>query len=133
MKKLLGALGALALIALAALAGGCSAVTFDPSSKVETVRILATSADKPYAAPGDTVHMQVLAFDGRPMPAAPMNVYWGSERVHQSSGRRLLRLLPARAGLPTPHGSRAVSRPRHGFFFPDAHDGYLVARRQRRR
>lgn len=73
MKKLLGALGVLPLIALA---GGCSAVTFDPSSKVETVRILATSADKPYAAPGDTVHMQVLAFDGRPMPAAPMNVYW---------------------------------------------------------
>ncbi len=62
--------------ALVGLIGACNAVTFDPSSKVETVRILATSADKPYAVPGDTVHMQVLAFDGRPSPATPMSVYW---------------------------------------------------------
>jgi hypothetical protein len=63
-------------MALALLACACSAVSFDPESKVETVRILATSADKPYAAPGDTVNMQVLAVDGRPSPLAPMNVYW---------------------------------------------------------
>jgi|HubBroStandDraft_1064217.scaffolds.fasta_scaffold210739_2 hypothetical protein len=70
MKKVVGALG------LTALAVGCNAATFDPSSKVETVRILATSADEPYAAPGETVHMQVLAFDGRPTRVEPMNVYW---------------------------------------------------------
>lgn len=77
MKRALGTLVAyLRGSAFVGLVGACNAVTFDPSSKVETVRILATSADEPYAAPGDTVHMQVLAFDGRPSPASPMNVYW---------------------------------------------------------
>jgi hypothetical protein len=65
-----------AFVVFAALAGGCDSQTFDPESKIESVRILATAADKPYAAPGDTVNMTVLAFDGRPSPSAPMNVYW---------------------------------------------------------
>jgi hypothetical protein len=77
MKRAVGAFASwLGGPALVGLVGACNAVTFDPPSKVETVRILATSADEPYAAPGATVHMQVLAFDGRPLPAAPMNVYW---------------------------------------------------------
>jgi hypothetical protein len=40
------------------------------------VRILATQADKPYAAPGDTVRMQILAFDGRTTKQAPMRISW---------------------------------------------------------
>ncbi len=43
------------------------------------MRLLAISADKPYAAPGDTVNMTALAFDARPPvtpPATPMQVYW---------------------------------------------------------
>jgi hypothetical protein len=54
----------------------CRSAQFDPASKVEAVRILATRADEPYAKPGDTVNMEVLAFDGRPNKPAPMNVYW---------------------------------------------------------
>lgn len=54
----------------------CRQGDFDPASKVEAVRILATRADKPYAQPGDTVNLEVLAADGRPQKPAPMNVYW---------------------------------------------------------
>ena len=59
-----------------AMAFGCRAATFDPPSKIESVRIFAMRADKPYAKPGDTVNMEVLAYDGRPAKAAPMKVYW---------------------------------------------------------
>jgi hypothetical protein len=62
--------------ALVALAAACNSSTFDPPSKIESVRILATAADKPYAAPGDTVNMTVLAVDGRSSQPAPMNLYW---------------------------------------------------------
>jgi hypothetical protein len=65
--------GALWLLALGA---GCAAPNFDPVSKVQTVRILATMADRPYATPGDTVNMTLLAYDGRPSRPAPMNLYW---------------------------------------------------------
>jgi hypothetical protein len=61
---------------VAALAFGCRGAVFDPASKVEAVRILATRADKPYAKPGDTVNLEVLAFDGRRDKPAPMKVYW---------------------------------------------------------
>jgi hypothetical protein len=54
---------------------GCG-TSFDPASLVESVRLLAISADKPYAAPGDTVSMQVLAYDGRAQKPAPMQVFW---------------------------------------------------------
>jgi hypothetical protein len=49
---------------------------FDPSSKVASVRILATRADKPYARPGDTVLMELLAADGRRDPTRPMALSW---------------------------------------------------------
>jgi hypothetical protein len=69
----------LSLLALASVAlAGCGN-PFDPANLVESVRLLAVSADKPYAAPGDTVKMTALAFDGRPPvtpPLAPMTVYW---------------------------------------------------------
>jgi hypothetical protein len=58
-----------------AAASGCGN-NFDPQSKVESVRILATRADKPYAKPGDTVSLEVLAYDGRPNPTSPMSVAW---------------------------------------------------------
>ncbi len=72
----------LSLLALASGASvaycGCGS-PFDPANLVESVRLLAISADKPYAAPGDTVNMSALAFDARPPvtpPATPMTVYW---------------------------------------------------------
>jgi hypothetical protein len=71
------ALRACVLLASSAVAG-CGA-DFDPASLVESVRILAIQADKPYPAPGDTVTMTALAVDGRPpaTPApSPMVMYW---------------------------------------------------------
>ncbi len=66
-----------ALLAAAALS--CSSTTFDPASKVESVRVLAVSADRPYVAPGDRVTLDVLAYDGRrspPSPSVPMTLSW---------------------------------------------------------
>jgi len=59
-----------------ALLGSCGNSNYDPPSKVESVRILATRADKPYALPGDKVTFEVLAFDGRSKKPVPMNLYW---------------------------------------------------------
>jgi hypothetical protein len=70
-----------ARIALASLAlSGCG-TNFDPPSLVESVRLLAIRADKPYAAPGDTVTMTALVYDNRKPPQPPevllpMQVYW---------------------------------------------------------
>jgi hypothetical protein len=54
----------------------CSSTTFDPESKVQSVRIIATQADKPYALPGDRVALQVLAVDKRATQPRPMEVFW---------------------------------------------------------
>jgi len=63
------------LLAHAAAAPGCGK-DFDPENRVASVRVLATRVDKPYAAPGDTVSVEVLAFDGRKDKPAPMEVFW---------------------------------------------------------
>jgi hypothetical protein len=68
-----------AFIALAAGIGAaaCSEPDFDPASRVASVRLLASQADAPFARPGEPVHVQVLAADGRAGPvAAPMRVFW---------------------------------------------------------
>src|SRR4051794_17218690 len=49
----------LSALALLSACGG----DFDPGSRVTTLRILAVKADVPYAAPGQTVHLDALAFD----------------------------------------------------------------------
>ena len=63
---------------LLALAGvlACTNVDFEPASHVASVRILAARADTPYAAPGDTVELEVLAADGRKAQPAPMKIFW---------------------------------------------------------
>jgi hypothetical protein len=71
--------GPLPILVLAtALVSGeaCRSAQFDPASKVESVRILATRSDKPYAKPGDTVNMEVLAADDRLDKTVPMTVQW---------------------------------------------------------
>jgi hypothetical protein len=50
--------------------------TFDPPSHIDSVRILATRADSPYARPGDHVEVEVLAVDGRSTAPEPMHVYF---------------------------------------------------------
>jgi len=59
--------------------GGCTANDFDPYSKVESVRILATRMSQPSPAPGDTVDLDVLAFDGRQDRTHPMQLFWFPE------------------------------------------------------
>jgi hypothetical protein len=68
------ALGRCPPLLFAALAG-CGN-NFDPVSKVESVRILASRADKPYAKPGDNVELELLAVDGRSDQSRPMAVFW---------------------------------------------------------
>jgi hypothetical protein len=54
---------------------GCG-TKFTSESLVDTVRILAVRADQPYALPGATVSMDMLAFDGRPTQPEPMVTSW---------------------------------------------------------
>jgi hypothetical protein len=49
---------------------------FEAPSVVDSVRIFATRADKPFAKPGDTVNLEVLAYDGRADRTRAMNLYW---------------------------------------------------------
>lgn len=54
--------------ALSASIAACGS-DFDPASRVTTTRILAVSADRPYAAPGEEVSLRALGHDpgGRPI------------------------------------------------------------------
>jgi hypothetical protein len=64
------------LVLVCASLMGCGLSDFDPSSKILTVRVLASKADKPYAPPGATVTVEVLAYDGRKTRPEPMKIYW---------------------------------------------------------
>lgn len=64
--------GLLLLVAALASCGN----DFDPVSKVNSVRILASRADHPYARPGDPVQLELLAVDGRPERPTPMGLFW---------------------------------------------------------
>jgi hypothetical protein len=68
----------LALAASAAWLVSCGPTGFADEALVNGVRILATRADLPYAKPGDTVTLSVLAVDGRTRAPGqePMVVYW---------------------------------------------------------
>jgi len=67
-----------AALGLLVLAGGasCAPSGFADPTIINTVRILASSADQPYAAPGADVNLQVLAYDGRTSKPEPMTIYW---------------------------------------------------------
>jgi hypothetical protein len=54
----------------------CSPAAFESQTIVDTVRIFASRASEPHAKPGDTVKLEVLAYDGRPNPPEPMTIYW---------------------------------------------------------
>lgn len=65
----------LAVLVCAVVTDGCS-TKFTPQSLIDSVRILAVRADQPYAPPGATVNLDLLAFDGRPTQPAPMVISW---------------------------------------------------------
>ena len=100
---------------------GCKAPSFAPVSLVDSVRILATHADEPYAAPGDTVHMRVLAFDGRLDPPSPMNVAWLPVPCVDPPGDDYFECFPAFAGVIQPGidlGPQLVSGTTFSFQMP---------------
>jgi len=70
-----GGLAAVVLTALAC-AVSCSNVDFEPANHLASVRILAVRADNPYAAPGETVELEVLAVDARKAKPSPMKISW---------------------------------------------------------
>ena len=49
---------------------------FAPQTLVASVRIIVTRSDKPFAKPGDTVSLEALVVDQRPVKARPMKNYW---------------------------------------------------------
>jgi hypothetical protein len=66
------------VLAIAWWSSSCAPKDFLGESTVNSVRVLASSSDQPFAQPGAVVNLAVLAFDGRP-PAqrtVPMNVDW---------------------------------------------------------
>jgi hypothetical protein len=54
----------------------CAPSGFADPTQIESVRILASSADTPYAKPGSQVTVHVLAFDNRSSKPAPMTISW---------------------------------------------------------
>src|ERR1700759_5123714 len=52
----------------------CSS-NFDPGSRVTSLRVLAVRADHPFAAPGESVALEALAFDPRE-GTRPLNFGW---------------------------------------------------------
>ncbi len=82
MKRALGralagawALGICGIVMAGPLAA-CGGAGFDPISKIDSVRLFAAKADKPYAKPGEVVNLDVLAYDGRANPTRPMRHYF---------------------------------------------------------
>lgn len=72
-RRALGAIACGALLAKAA-APGCAAGN-DPPSKINSLRVLAVTADKPYAAPGEEVHFSMDLHDGGEA-GRPIQITW---------------------------------------------------------
>jgi hypothetical protein len=68
-------------IALSVLLCACSD-DFDPGSLVAKLRLLAVSADKPFALPGDSVHLEALAYDPQ---ARAISWGWGTCEADEST------------------------------------------------
>jgi hypothetical protein len=64
------------LVSLGALAALGCAPTFEPQSKIQSLRVLAVQKDKPYAHPGETVTLRMLLADGATDAPRPVQVLW---------------------------------------------------------
>lgn len=65
-----------ALVAAMGVTIACGGGGFDPQSKVDSVRLFAIKADKPYTMPGETVTLEALYVDGRREKPRPLKNYW---------------------------------------------------------
>jgi hypothetical protein len=69
-------LGPLSLAIGGLWSSSCAPGGFADPAVVSSVRVIASSADTPYARPGDEVNLQLLAYDGRKAKATPMSIFW---------------------------------------------------------
>jgi hypothetical protein len=69
-------LAVLAGVAVLAALLACGNTGFDPASKVDSVRMFAVRADKPYANPGETVTLEALTTDARKDRTRTAKIYW---------------------------------------------------------
>jgi hypothetical protein len=67
---------AAAIVLAAWTFSSCSPSGFTSETLINSVRILASRANEPRAKPGDSVHLEVLAYDGRASQPQPMNLFW---------------------------------------------------------
>lgn len=64
------------VLAGATTLAACAGEGFDPASRVDSVRLFAVRADKPYAKPGDVVTLEGLVTDARKERPRPLKLYW---------------------------------------------------------
>ncbi len=76
-RRFLSFAGLTAMVAGALGVAGCEE-DFDPASKLQTLRVLAVEADKPYPKPGETVDLTMLWHDGKSPPdsSRPVQIVW---------------------------------------------------------
>ena len=72
-RRVISCLGFAAAIAGTSSFVGCEE-DFDPASKLNSLRVLAVKADKPYPKPGETVQLEMLWHDGKSPPDSPRPV-----------------------------------------------------------
>lgn len=65
-----------ALVALVLLTG-CGP-EFEPQGRIDSLRVLAVQKDRPYAAPGDEVRLEMLWADGSEEAGRPVEIAWFS-------------------------------------------------------
>lgn len=65
-----------AVVALLGVLVACGNNGFDPASKVDSVRMFAVRANKPYAKPGETVTLEALTTDARKDRTRAAKLYW---------------------------------------------------------
>jgi hypothetical protein len=114
----------LAACAVVVAFAGCGSA-FDAQSKVTGVRMFGVRADKPFAKPGETVTLEVLAADGRAERPRPLRVFWvpivcanprddlyflcfAGAGLDSDAGARLLPPFPVAAGGALPEGVRGI-------------------------
>jgi hypothetical protein len=79
------------------VAAGCSS-DLPPASLVDGVRILGTKVEQPYAKPGESVTLQVLAADGRANRTRAMRVFWVPTPCMNPDNDDYFACYPAMAG-----------------------------------
>jgi hypothetical protein len=93
----------LTFVALGALVG-CSP-SFDPPSKVQSLRVLAVQKDKPYAHPGDTVKMSMLIADDPDKGPRPLHIAWLPGQENPLGDSYLGSFVPNGSACKSPPGS----------------------------